>query len=519
MNSLLFADWRGAYWKGGRWNYCKCFQSQADEIDYVFDMMEPNDAMDERIEYIFILPFNLLAFTDNQDNDIQLDDLLDSYLFPIFYANSPKRSVNTMQRIKNDSILENEKLKLYFEAHVYCVNRKQTNTQIVTPILTGIHTCDIEYTHMHGLGLLSFNIRGIKVYEHTPEVFQMLARCSNQPFDDPEPLIDIKMNYDETQDMEGARSLSDLHNVCNCKVDDEDMVDLTRDFMMPDNILHKLIYDGIMSHAGDAQYIDQNKNVFVCNINLMTLLLTTQTEFDNIPRSVDKQVSHIFKEVLKLHCTKTYGTVRKSLLLDKDYLFFPVNHVGRGFGGQHWALYMCYKPFDNTVTEPLIYCIDSMFNIDTMTGVIPAKDHSINMLKLRYYLMNVAETYGADHPQQPVVSSSRTGVCLRTPQQPLRSNACGLYVYMFIDFFMKKTAEQKQELMKTIADSLTDKNIVVLENEFGFVNSRSICAIQKEVIGLFQKQCDTALATTATAKPPNKRFKARNEIYLSTSNI
>jgi hypothetical protein len=84
---------------------------------------------------------------------------------------------------------------------------------------------------------------------------------------------------------------------------------------------------------------------------------------------------------------------------------------------------------------------------------------------------------------------------------------------------MKKTAEQKQELMKTIADSLTDKNIVVLENEFGFVNSRSIGAIQKEVIGLFQKQCDTALATIATAKPPNKRFKARNEIYLSTSNI
>ena len=503
-----FFDWRVVYYNKfyDKIKTCKCMHmndhsdrdaklfndydmKDQSSVEFIFDMID--DKEKEHLTEFYVMPVDLLDFVrceNNDDDDLEdvtFDDIVSNYIK--FDEQEAKTTFSVLQRQKNERLMANERLHFYFKCHVYHFNlstlfstvdkdkqynwKANGNTRVITnilhpgllrQILDNVPTVSFVLTLVKPTGLsnaILLNIRMNKliVYNNSAKSQTALANISNQPFDDLEPLINVETVEIDDDISELVATVAKIpnvdiynvmHNLSSIVMNEDDIGILQKSFFMTDNLLHILLKETMDKCEDSLEMAQNNSGVFVCNTMLMAQLCTASTPFAEVTvESLKKQVEWIFTHTISQYCTyHDELKQRQSCLLSKDFLFFPVNSHGPR-NQEHWALYMCYKPFDRKEKAPLIYIIDSLYDCDSKMGSISHEQHSINVLKLRMYLQCVADKYGMAYGGAACVTESRRAVIMRTPQQPYASNACGMYVSMFVDEFVKLSVAEKHQLV------------------------------------------------------------------------
>ena len=505
---------------------------QFDNEEFVFDLVEEEERCYFFADYLYLIPANILElygqFKDKgkEEEDVivvNFDDLLEYYLF--FQTKQARVVYNIVEKGKKEYLFENDKLCLFFKAHVYHIDTARYRSQIKQPYgMRGFSTVDNKDSVKPGLAgnrltgapsisisamfideeFISIRFTNIPIYIGTQRTYQVLS--SNQPFDTPEPLINNDINLVVVEEKEEEEkeekktttitNYAPLHNICDVVIDVEDMKQLNGSFMFSDNVLHKTIRDIVDDCDNSFEMMKENINVFVSNINTTTQLRLIHTPFDSNrtdPMNFKKQVQWIFDERISDYCTYVdiEGKLQSSLV-SKDFLFFPVNSISDR--GAHWALYMCYKPFDRKEKSCMIYIIDSLFDADRKVGVITYEEHILNVLKLRHYLTLVADRYIPHLGGSQLVIESRPSHILRIPQQPYGSNACGLYISIFISAFLRMTEQEKQDFMKVVTGSLDKNNKelfkqTLMVDEYAFFNRDSMAEVKEAIVSKFDAIC------------------------------
>lgn len=548
-----FVDWRVIYYneRQGTVDNCKCIHvnkkdvdnsklmvdfdvAQQDTVEFVFDLI--NEADKEYVSAFYIVPVDLLNYfgRDNDadmTSDLLFSELVDNYIK--FEDRIARNTFSVTQKQKNERIMANERLRFFFKCHCYYFDLsalfKQANTDAAynwrgngncrtfkQDVLPGVNKDQLQNvpsakftsTFIKPTGsadcfLLSIRISCLNVYRDSVTSQRALAKASNQPFDDLEPLTKDKMFDDNNEQNDELLDLAEkveslrhtdptivMHNLSNVEINNDDVETLEYNFFMTDNVLHKMLYEVMNKCEVDAAMYANNTKVFVCNTMLMAQLTTYPTPYDNNITCIDdvkKQMEWMFTNIVETYCTHLdIDKKRLSSLVDKDFLFFPIN------SDNHWALYFCYKPFSKNEKSPIIYIVDSLFDPNAKVNSISTDKHSINVLKLRCYLECVDKRYGRGNN----VNESRKSTLLRTPQQQYRSNACGFYVFLFISQFVEMTKERKKEIVDEMIESVKNNrnNVVIMADNFKFITPRTFPDIKKNIIERFKEHYTLASA-------------------------
>lgn len=283
-------------------------------------------------------------------------------------------------------------------------------------------------------------------------------------------------------------------------IDETDISTLHSTGMFTDNVVHWVLLDYIIEASSRHSLSD----CFVFNTHMASRLSCVDMHDNRSAMSLKDRMSKFFYEHLKSFATyhvdgRTDADSVRSLLFDKDYLFFPYNH-----DDTHWALYVFYKPYAPNVTAPIAYVFDSAF-VETQQerNVIPASVHSANVIKLRFYLKNVVDEYARFESRVIRIELKRSILIVKCPQQPHNTNACGLYMCEYIRCFIT-SAEARQAAMdrlintvcvtrreltearkRTVDGEYTMQHRVeptFLEDEMKYINRTTVYDITKDIV-------------------------------------
>lgn len=276
---------------------------------------------------------------------------------------------------------------------------------------------------------------------------------------------------EEREEGEIDATVTDISRV---NMSEDDIIEVQRTFHFTDNVLHQLLLRAI--EAVPASELD---DVFV-----FSSLLMAQLDKTVVPprcRGADERISYIFHDRVVDYATvpAAAGTVGKrvSCLLSKKYIFIPVN------ANTHWALYMFYRPFEPTAPEPLAYVFDSMYSIPRLeNNPIPFNVHHMMLTYAGLYLKNVAAHYIQQPGSADLINFERMNRIVRVPQQPFRSNACGMYVCEFVRHLLSSKSYRE----RFVADLTADTTMDVFVDEFEGFNEMNMHQIKQGVLEMLE---------------------------------
>lgn len=242
-------------------------------------------------------------------------------------------------------------------------------------------------------------------------------------------------------------------------VNEMDISILQTSGMLTDNVVHWVLLDYILEAANREPLSD----CFVFNTHMASRLSDVSNRDSTNAMSLKDRMAKFFYEYLREFATyhidgRTDSDSIRSLLFDKDYLFFPYNHEDT-----HWALYVFYKPYEPNLAFPIAYVFDSAFiESQQERNVIPLSVHASNVLKLRFYLKNVYDEYARFESRVIRIEPKRSLMIVKCPQQPHNTNACGLYMCEYIRCFIT-SAEKRRVAMDKLINTACSTRVEMTE--------------------------------------------------------
>lgn len=383
---------------------------------------------------------------------------------------------------------------IMMEAHALNFTGKTVITKKIMPgvagseIVDGAPCCSVDFLigrQSNGmLHLISAKLTDVPIYTHDHVRTRILHTSKNLSIEYEEPLFDV----DEYEEYMATLGEFGIEGLCAKLPDDAPDLAQVLDTATPapapppithcTNITTPTLTHNDIATLNTLEFTDNvlqffvlsslkrlailPKNVYVFNSQLMQFMCTTKTPYDALDDSIEnieKQVTHLFGGTLKNYGTvpsRTNRNERVSCLIDKEFVLIPSNSAERGGKNRrattdrHWVLYIVYRPFE-AETAPLIFVVDTLYNIATQSGYMTTDQHARNMMRLRRYFTLVAEKYLPATPR--AVSTTRKSCFLPCPQQPPNSNACGAYISMYITIFLSHTPEERADFLGVMKSS------------------------------------------------------------------
>jgi len=281
---------------------------------------------------------------------------------------------------------------------------------------------------------------------------------------------------EEEHDVDGM--VTDISKV---NMSEEDIAELQNTFHFTDNVLHQMLLRAISA----VPAID------LADVYVFSALLMAQLDRTTVPprcRGPDERIAYIFHDRVIDYASAPAAAgaengKRQSCLLGKKYIFIPVN------ANTHWALYMFYRPFEPDAPEPIAYVFDSMYSLARgENNAIPFSVHHMLLTYAGLYLKNVAEYYSDTPGGASLINFDRKNRIVRVPQQPFRSNACGLYVCEFVRHLLVSKENRDRFIEDVTADSTTP----VFAEEFEGFNDMTMHQVKQEVLTMLEEDLTVA---------------------------
>jgi hypothetical protein len=130
--------------------------------------------------------------------------------------------------------------------------------------------------------------------------------------------------------------------------------------------------------------------------------------------------------------------VRKSVLLEKDFILIPAN-----FENLHWFLSVVYRPYDKDVGAdvPLLYAIDSKI------GFVPRAFHESRLRMIKEYLSLVIDTYSPNSGVR--LNAARRYIDASVPPQYDAFN-CGFFIAHYFQALLE-SKDRRETIIRRIA--------------------------------------------------------------------
>ena len=194
------------------------------------------------------------------------------------------------------------------------------------------------------------------------------------------------------------------------------------------------------ARQNEPEFHRRNREVYVCGTGLAAVLMTPVANHPNY--TADQVIAHRFSDKADMNLKDYYTTKDpatgklKSLLLDRNFLFFPVNHRNR-----HWVLYLAWRPFS---PEGGLF-----FIFDSMDSCVATEEHDHILKLIKLFLMFVEREYS---PPGALLYAGHCKVrqTFKAPQQPMRSNACGFYVAEVIGCFLTSPEQREADVNRML---------------------------------------------------------------------